>query len=147
MVRFDDGTFGIFDFKTSSAEKTAKTYARQLHAYAAALESPSVGSDLARCEISSLGLVVYTPEKFHTPLDTLGGISSVLTGNLSYVDIPYDPSTFLDFVSSVLDVLTSPNPPDPPPAKSSRSKNFTSCPYCQYLHDAAKHGLIPGHKA
>lgn len=147
MVHFDDDTYGIFDFKTSNAEKSAKTYARQLHAYASALENPSVGSDLARCKISSLGLVVYTPEKFHTPVDRAGDISSALTGSLSYVNIPYDPSTFSTFVSSMLDVLTSPIPPDPPTGKSGRGKSFTSCPYCQYLHDATRNDLIPGHKS
>lgn len=147
MVRFDDGSYGIFDFKTSNVEKSATVYARQLHAYATALDNPSVGSDLARCNISSLGLVVYTPEKFHTPSDDSGDISSALTGKLSYINIPYEPSKFLEFVSSMLDVLTKPSPPDPPRSKPGRGRGFTSCPYCQYLHDATSNNLIPDSKA
>lgn len=146
MVRFDDGTYGIFDFKTSGVEKTAKTYSRQLHAYAAALVNPSSGSELAQCEISQLGLVVYTPSQFHTPVNESGEISSALTGNLSYVNIPYDPNSFSKFVSTMLDVLTSSHPPDPPSVKL-HGKGLTSCPYCQFLHNAQRGGLIPDRAA
>lgn len=39
VVSFDDGTYGVIDFKTSNPSKdSALLYSRQLHAYAYALE-------------------------------------------------------------------------------------------------------------
>ena len=44
VVSFDDGTYGVIDFKTSNPNgESADLYSRQLHAYAYALEHPAPG--------------------------------------------------------------------------------------------------------
>lgn len=138
----EDGTYGVIDFKTSSAEKTASIYGRQLHAYAAALENPSAGSELERCTVSDLGLIVYTPAEFHTPIDDERQISAALTGQLRYSKVRKDNEQFENFLSSMLDVLTLEQAPDPPRPKTSRSKMYSTCPYCQFLHEARLRGFI-----
>lgn len=151
LVRFDDKTFGVIDFKTSQSAKSA-LYARQLHAYAYALESPSPNSELARCRVSDMGLVVYTPTGFHTPRasssSAAGGQAmtrhaAALTGELEYVHVPRDDGAFMNFLARVLDVLVLPQaPPPPPPAR--RGRSFSSCPYCQFLHEARQGGFLLG---
>lgn len=142
LVRFEDNSYGIIDFKTSSAAKSSKMYARQLHAYAAALKNPAPGSELKECTVSDLGLVVYSPAKFHTPMDANNKVSAALTGQLTYDHIPYDNEAFEAFLSDVLDVLNMEHAPRPPPPKKGRSHSYSSCPYCQYLHEARMRGMI-----
>lgn len=146
LVRFEDGTFGIVDFKTSNVGKSSEIYSRQLHAYARAIEDPASGSELIQGTVSDMSLVVYTPNAFHTPTVDGGGFGAALTGDLTYVNMPRDDAGFDVFLSEVLDVLTLPAaPPSPPPSKARWSGSFSSCPYCQFLHDAKEKGFIPGH--
>lgn len=147
MVHFDDDTYGIVDFKTSNIAKTSGTYARQLHAYAAALRNPAPGCELKQCDISDLSLVVFTPQTFHTPIDdtqkhSRRHVLAALTGNLTYLKIPQDEQAFLTFLASVLDVLTLPEPPAPPRSRSSRNCGNISCPYCQFLSEATQRGYV-----
>lgn len=143
-MKHDDGTFGVIDFKTSSVSKSANTYARQLHAYAQAIENPSEDSELVQGKVTNLGLVVYSPSQFHTPLRPDGGFAAALTGDFSYVEIPRNDAAFIAFISEVLDVLGLPEAPKPPPPRRGwGGGSFSSCPYCQFLHDATKKGLVP----
>lgn len=65
VVSFDDGTYGIIDFKTSKPSKeSAWTYSRQLHAYAYALEHPALGK-LALSLVTKLGLLYFYPDKYY----------------------------------------------------------------------------------
>jgi hypothetical protein len=138
-VRFDDGTFGVIDFKTSSAERSSGMYARQLHAYAAAIESPSSESELIQGVVSDLGLIIYEPSAFRT----ISPSGAAMTGGLTYVNIPRNDVEFFAFLGKVVDVLGQDKPPSPPkPTKKSWSGSVTSCPYCQYLHDAHARELI-----
>jgi len=58
---FDDGTFGVIDFKTTSpADKNIRLYSRQLHAYALALEHPAPGK-LGLTPISLIGILAVDP--------------------------------------------------------------------------------------
>lgn len=144
IVRYDDDTFGIVDFKTSSSINASNKYSRQLHAYARALEYPSDNSELVQGTVSDMGLVVYTPKKFHTPVDKNGHIAAALTGDLTYVPLERNDEEFLHFLSQVLDVLTLDKAPPPPPPKKSQKwrSSYSSCPYCQYLHMAEKGDFI-----
>ncbi|CAN8065767.1 unnamed protein product [Agarophyton chilense] len=140
LVRFDDGTYGVIDFKTSSVSSKSATYARQLHAYATALENPSDNSQLEKASVSELGLVVYTPSEFHTPLDKDGTIQAAMTGCIQYIRIDRDDSGFLKFLAQVVKVLDM---PEAPPPKLATGRNYSSCSYCNYLHNAHKKGLLP----
>lgn len=95
--------------------------------------------------VSDMGLVVYTPSEFHTPTTASGGIAAALTGKLTYVRVPRDDDAFLQFLGEILDVLTLPEAPAPPPSKGRWGGSHSSCPYCQFLHDARERNLIHGH--
>lgn len=140
LVRFDDGTYGVIDFKTSSSAKPA-FYTRQLHAYAMALESPSNNSQLKKLTISQLALIVYSPSQFHTPQKNDRQFAAALTGDLKYVPVKRDDHEFNRFLQSVLKLLDREHPPPPPPPGRWGGK-FSCCPFCQYLHDAQKAALI-----
>ncbi len=144
LVKHEDGTFGVIDFKTSSVSKTSQIYSRQLHAYAMAIENPSENSELIQGKVTDMGLVVYSPSQFNTPQCPGGNFSAALTGDLSYVHVPRDDAAFLRFIGEIVDVLSLPEPPRPPPKKNgSWTGSFTSCPYCQFLHAAGHLDFIP----
>ena len=64
VMAFEDGSYGIIDYKTSDAsEEKAAFYSRQLSAYAYALENPAPGA-LSLSPITHLGLFIITPERY-----------------------------------------------------------------------------------
>jgi hypothetical protein len=121
-VKFDDGSFGVIDFKTSSPKETHREfYARQLRAYAYALEHPEVGK-FTLSPISCLGLLIVTPDAIEkTPT---GQISYL--GKVTWLEILPDEAAFLAFLSQVLSVLELPGPPEA----------AESCTWCQYRQAA-----------
>jgi PD-(D/E)XK nuclease superfamily len=140
LVRFDDGTFGVIDFKTSDASRSSALYSRQLHAYAAAIERPAPGSELVQGTVSDLGLVIYQPDAF----TALAPTGAAMTGSLTYVNIPRDDDAFVAFLGSVMRIVEADDPPPPPkPTKKSWASVVTSCPYCQFLHDASAKRHLP----
>jgi hypothetical protein len=123
VVAFDDGTFGIVDFKTSEPKPThVDFYSRQLHAYAHALENPAPGS-LSLAPITKLGLLCVEP----TAMDYTDFNKVAYIGDVSWMECPRDDKAFFDFLGQVLAVLENDSPPDANP----------SCAYCQY-RDAAR---------
>jgi hypothetical protein len=61
VVAFDDGSFGVVDFKTAEPKPShVQFYGRQLHAYTYALEHPAAGK-FSLSPISELGLLVVAP--------------------------------------------------------------------------------------
>ena len=63
IIAFDDGSYGIIDYKTSDAsEEKAAFYSSQLSAYAYALENPAPGA-LSVSPITRLGLFIITPNR------------------------------------------------------------------------------------
>lgn len=102
-----------------------------------AIENPSGKSELMQGEVTDMGLVVYTPAEFHTPIREEGDFGGALSGDLTYVHIERDDDAFADFLGEIVDLLSLPEAPPPPGrSKSSWSGKTTSCPYCQFLHDA-----------
>jgi hypothetical protein len=127
VVRFDDGGFGVVDFKTSARNSEhIPLYARQLHAYACALEQAAPGR-LALSPVRQLGLLVYEPKAFEH--QTAGACS--LSGSLSWIEIPRDNGGFMDFLGEVLEVLDQPAPP----------AGSASCPWCAHRDTARRTGL------
>lgn len=112
VIAFDDGTHAIIDFKTSSqkSENVAK-YARQLQAYAHALENPAHEKAFALPNVRRMGLLVYEPDAFHMAPD--GGAR--LGGSVKWIEIPRDDAAFLAFLGDVSAVLDAPAPPPADP--------------------------------
>jgi len=119
VISFDDGTYGVIDFKTGSPnEESAGLYSRQLHAYAYALEHPAPGA-LRLTPVTKLGLLYFYPS----------GISQTNTEKLAYdaeitlIEIQKDETEFLNFMDEVLGIVEKPQAP----AFSHK------CPWCGYL--------------
>lgn len=127
IVKFDDGTYAVIDFKTSETKaEHVPLYGRQLHSYALALENAAPGN-LALRPISKLGLVVFEPRTFsgtyHTPAS--------LTGGLGWIEAPRNDAAFFEFLAEVLDVLEQATPPGGSPF----------CEWCQYRDTSRRTGL------
>ena len=127
VVKFDDGSYGVIDFKTSNIKpENIPVYGRQLHAYAYSLENPVPGS-LSLEPVTKLGLIVYQPDKFKA--DSIN--SALLTGKLAWQEIPRNDKSFFDFLKQVITVLKHSEPPGGEP----------SCKWCTYRDAARRTGL------
>jgi hypothetical protein len=109
VIEFDDGTYGIVDYKTSDAkDEQAAFYNRQLSAYAYALENPAPGA-LGLSPINRLGLYIITPESYErTPAGEM-----IFVNQTTWMDVPRDDGAFLSLIREVLELLDSPTPPAP----------------------------------
>jgi hypothetical protein len=128
VLAFDDGSYAVIDFKTSSpAAAHVGFYGRQLSAYAYALEHPSE-KGLHLSPISKLGLLYLDPVDIEHGSDhkriTYGG-------EVTWQEIPKDEAAFLDFLKGVLTLLSQPEPPLAP----------ETCGFCAYRAEARQHGL------
>ena len=120
VVSFDDGTYGVIDFKTSDPSKdSARMYSRQLHAYAYALEHPAP-SKLALSPVTKLGLLYFYPDRVinQNSIDRLNYGAEIV-----WVEVKKDELSFLGFVDEVLDVLELPEAPEHSP----------NCQWCNYI--------------
>jgi hypothetical protein len=128
IISFDNGAFGIIDYKTSdaSADKTA-FYSRQLSAYAYALENPAPGA-LSISPITHLGLFVITPHRFERTPD---GEMAFVT-KTTWLDVPRDDATFLGLLAEVVALLDQPSPPDPD----------DDCGLCNYHKNYKEAGIL-----
>ena len=127
MLGFDDGSFGVVDFKTSAPKKEQiPFYSRQLHAYAYALQHPAPNR-LSCSPISRLGLYVETPHA------TLASTTSEISFHFrsTWLEVPYDISGFLTLIDKVLTLLELPEPP----------LAGEECAYCHYRQHAREHGM------
>ncbi len=118
VLSFDDGSYGVIDFKTSNPSKdSANMYSRQLHAYAYALEHPAPGK-LSLSPVSKLGLLYFYPDNIsQTSIDRLNYGAEVV-----WIEIEKDEEGFLRFIDGVLDVLEAPQAPEP----------SSTCQWCHY---------------
>ncbi len=112
LIEFDDGTWGVLDFKTTeTSPEKAELYARQLHAYAYCLENPAKAprslrsNPLALSPIKLLGILCFEPSRL-----TLSGGRHSYEGDVKWIGIPRDDRKFLSFISETLKVLSSPIP-------------------------------------
>jgi hypothetical protein len=127
VVAFDDKSFGIVDFKTSEPKTShVHFYGRQLHAYAYALEHPAPNK-FSLSPISKLGLFIVAPNA----MDVTASGQIAYLGGVTWLEIPRDDASFVQFLSEVLGVLEQPTPP----------AAGETCPYCQYREHAREHGL------
>lgn len=109
VIEFDDGTFGIVDYKTSDAkDEHVAFYSRQLSAYAYALENPAP-SALALSPVSRLGLFVITPDRF----ERNGSDEMIFVNRATWMDVPRDDDAFLALIGDVVALLDMDAPPPP----------------------------------
>lgn len=122
LIAFDDGSWGILDFKTTTiSPDKAALYARQLNAYAYAIEHPTTSPRVLKGEaprigpISKLGLLCFEPAEL-----THSGGRQTYVGDVKWLEIPRDGAAFLSFVGEVRNVLQEAPPPAP------------DCDWCAY---------------
>jgi hypothetical protein len=119
VVTFDDGTYGIIDFKTGKpSNESAKLYSHQLQAYAYALQS-SAQNALTLTPISKLGLLYFYPSETSQQNIEIINFESEIT----WIEVENNRQDFLGFVDEVLGILDKPEAPDSDPR----------CQWCAYL--------------
>ena len=119
MVAFDDGGWGVIDFKTSLPHEVSPVrYGRQLHAYAWCLERPAPGA-FGKGPIGTMGLLCLEPREMRR-----GRQTAEVYGRFhpEWVDVPRDDAAFEGFLAEVAGVLAADAPPPPGPR----------CGYCDY---------------
>lgn len=117
-MTFDDGTYGIIDFKTGRPkDESNELYKRQLAAYAFALENPEKNA-LHLTPVSKIGLIYFPPV----------GTKQNETDKMLYeteihlYELERNDKEFLKFLGEALDILKSPTLPDADP----------DCIWCNY---------------
>jgi len=128
IMAFEDGTYGIIDYKTSDAsEEKAAFYSRQLSAYAYALENPAPGA-LSISPITHLGLYIITPHRFERmPNGELAFVTKA-----TWMEVPRNDATFLAFLREIVTLLDEPIPPDP----------AEDCGLCNYRKNYNEAGIL-----
>jgi hypothetical protein len=127
VVEFEDGSYGVVDFKTTQPKpEHVPFYSRQLHAYAYALEHPVPGA-FALGPISKLGLLCVEPVAME--MSPRGQVAYL--GDVTWLECPKDEGQFLAFIENVLSTLENPTPP----------ASGSNCGYCHYRGEARRAGF------
>ncbi len=117
VVKFDDGTYAIIDFKTAiTSEINVPLYGRQLHSYVVALENPDPGS-LGFAPINRIGLYCVEP----TSLADLGDGDWAYRAKHVWIEVPIDREGFAAFLAEVVALLDGDEPAPSP-----------GCAYCTF---------------
>ena len=128
IMAFEDGSYGIIDYKTSDASgEKAAFYSRQLSAYAYALEHPAPGA-LSISPITRLGLFIITPDRF----ERMPNGDAAFVTKTTWMDIPRDEATFLALLREIVTLLDQPLPPDP----------AEDCGLCNYRRNYREAGIL-----
>lgn len=128
VLAFDDGSYAVIDFKTSSPSPDhVGFYGRQLSAYAYALEHPGEKA-LHLSPVTRLGLFYLEPRDLRPGA---GWQELVFENAAVWQELPKDEAQFLAFMRQVLELLSL---PEPPPASP-------ECGFCTYRQAAREHGL------
>lgn len=124
VVSFEDGSYGVIDFKTSATRsQQAGLYSRQLHSYAYALENPAPGK-LNLAPVSRLGLLCIEPVE----MLKFGEGAFAYRAEPAWIECPRDDEAFMAFLGEVLDVLDRPELPEGSP----------TCQWCLYRQGASQ---------
>lgn len=103
VVKFDDGTYGVIDFKTAKPSDTkTMMYGRQLQSYTYALEHAAQGK-FSLSPISMLGILYLTPSKFKQVNES----QQAITGDLTWHEVKRNDNGFIDFLTNVVNILDS----------------------------------------
>lgn len=136
LLEFDDGSWGILDFKTTTItpEKGA-LYGRQLHAYAHAFGHPAAKPRILKGKapglgpITKLGILCFEPSELAQ--ESPG--RQTYRGAVQWIEIPLDPAKFLAFVDETIKVLEGEMPPPGP-----------ECDWCSYAATMKELKAAPG---
>jgi len=128
VVEFDDGSYGVIDFKTGNPnEQKTDLYSRQLHAYAYCLENPTKKA-ISLSPITKMGLLYFYPTSTsQTSVNNLSYVSDV-----HWIEIAKNDANFMQFMERILSLLGNNTPPDPSPG----------CPWCEYGNKLKRSKLI-----
>lgn len=125
LVEFEDGSWGVIDFKTTETKgEHLDLYGRQLNAYAYALQNPSAsprglrGEPLKLSPVSRVGLLCLEPTELRQPEPG----RHCYEGRVRWIELVQDAASFRSFVAEILALLEGP----PPPANQ-------ECDWCQYV--------------
>ncbi len=128
ILAFEDGSYGLIDYKTAEAsEDEAAFYGRQLSAYAYALENPAPGA-LSISPITHLGLFIITPGRFE-PVSN-GELAFVTS--TTWINIPRDDGVFLSFLREIIILLDQSIPPE----------SAEDCGLCNYRKSFREAGFL-----
>lgn len=98
LLHISDNDYYVVDYKTTHiSEKLKNIYFLQLMAYAFCLENPLNGTPKT---IKGLGLIVFQPKNFSFELN-----QGNLSGQLEWVEIPFDKNKFKKWISEELKTL------------------------------------------
>ena len=124
VLGFNDKTYGVVDFKTTSVkESNIKKYSRQLHSYALALENAAEGKP-SLSPITKIGLFVVEPEKLIKNEKN----EYLFENAVSWQEIKRNDEIFLEFLREVMSLLSQDKIPNP----------GTYCSYCKYIKNSKK---------
>jgi hypothetical protein len=130
VAELDDGSFAVMDFKTGSpGQEKSAMYARQLQAYALALENPAEGA-LKLSPVCRLGLLYFSPDMCEQSTSE----RQILEGRLQWVEIQRNDSAFTDFLGEVVRLLDGPLPKPQP----------DGCEWCKYRERTRLIGVSDG---
>ncbi len=129
VVKFDDGTYGVLDYKTATPKDAhIAIYSRQVHAYTTALEHAAPGN-LSLKPVTQLGLLVVEPAEM---IAVKGAVA--YKGLPHWVEIERNDAGFMAFLGEVVDLLEEPSPPEPNP----------QCQFCDYVMNGVLAHLATG---
>lgn len=105
LIKLDDGSFAVIDFKitTPDEEQILKKYATQLHAYKFALEHPEKGDPI---KVSKLGIVSVHPDQ----MKLVDG-KIVFTATPTWHPVNEDMNDFYKLITDISVVLNGELPP------------------------------------
>lgn len=120
LMCFDDGTWGIIDYKTTEiGQVNLRKYARQLHAYAWALENAAPG-EVHISPIVRLGLLCLEPVQV---TDFTANTAATVELRPLWIEIKRNDAGFRQFLGRVMALLQQ---HEAPPSRE-------GCPGCTYL--------------
>lgn len=104
VVKFDDNTYGILDFKTTSEDDKTQAYKHQLEAYAQIFQTPGatgVAETPKLFPISYMGLIQFTPKDIFEHNDT----NYKQNFNINHYQLKRDTDDFYNHITNLIDII------------------------------------------
>ena len=112
VAAFDEGSFGIIDFKTTNIkEQKAENYRYQLEAYKQIFTNPGAikkGSTPKLEPITQMGVLQFEPNK----IISHNNEGAQINLEMSYSKLEMDESKFYKKITTIIDLLVQSTPPE-----------------------------------